>query len=179
MRHSAQLALTAPWIGHVHAMELAAISALLDEEAGFAALVQQDLEAACRKNPGTGRPGLTGEQVLRMAVARQLNDWTYAELAFHLADSVSYRTFCRVETLKAPPSKSAVAANIRAVRPRTLAALNDLLVTGTAARVVESGQTVRIDATVVPVTIHPPTDSTLLLDGIRVLGLADLFTCPR
>jgi hypothetical protein len=37
-------------------MELAAISALLDEEAGFAALVQQDLEAACRKNPGTGRP---------------------------------------------------------------------------------------------------------------------------
>lgn len=44
MRHSAQLALTAPWIGHVHAMELAAISALLDEEAGFAALVQQDLE---------------------------------------------------------------------------------------------------------------------------------------
>lgn len=169
MRHSAQLALTAPWIGHVHAMELAAISALLDEEAGFAALVQQDLEAACRKNPGTGRPGLTGEQVLRMAVARQLNDWTYAELAFHLADSVSYRTFCRVETLKAPPSKSAVAANIRAVRPRTLAALNDLLVTGAAARVVESGQTVRIDATVVPVTIHPPTDSTLLLDGIRVL----------
>jgi transposase, IS5 family len=170
MRHSAQLALTAPWIGHVHAMELAAISALLDEEAGFAALVQQDLEAACRKNPGTGRPGLTGEQVLRMAVARQLNDWTYAELAFHLADSVSYRTFCRVETLKAPPSKSAVAANIRAVRPRTLAALNDLLVTGAAARAVESGQTVRIDATVVPVTIHPPTDSTLLLDGIRVLG---------
>ena len=47
MRHSAQLALTAPWIGHVHAMDLAAISALLDEEAGFAALVQQDLEAAC------------------------------------------------------------------------------------------------------------------------------------
>lgn len=169
MRHSAQLALTAPWIGHVHATELAAISALLDEEAGFAALVQQDLEAACRKNPGTGRPGLTGEQVLRMAVSRQLNDWTYAELAFHLADSVSYRTFCRVETLKAPPSKSAIAANIRSVRPRTLSALNDLLVTSAAARAVESGQTVRIDATVVPVTIHPPTDSTLLLDGIRVL----------
>lgn len=169
MRHSEQLPLTAPWIGHVHAAELAAMSALLDAEHGLAALVQQDLLARCAKQPRTGRPGLSGDQVLRLALARQLNGWTYAELAFHVADSASYRTFCRFSSLAPTPSKSALAANLRALRPETLATLNDRLVTSAAARTVEPGRTVRIDSTVVPAAIHPPTDSTLLVDGIRVL----------
>jgi IS5 family transposase len=169
MRHSEQLPLTAPWIGHVHAAELAAMSALLDAEHGLAALVQQDLLARCAKQPRTGRPGLSGDQVLRLALARQLNGWTYAELAFHVADSASYRTFCRLSPLAPTPSKSALAANLRALRPETLATLNDRLVTSAAARTVEPGRTVRIDSTVVPAAIHPPTDSTLLVDGIRVL----------
>src|SRR5213593_1462755 len=120
MRHSDQLGLTAPWIGHEHATELAAISELLDEAPPLAALIQQDLEAACRKNPRTGRAGLTGDQVLRIAIARQLNGWSYAELAFHLADSASYRTFCRLSAFAPPPSRAALAANLRRVRPRTL-----------------------------------------------------------
>ncbi len=169
MRHSEQLPLTAPWIGHVHAAELAAMSALLDAEHGLAALVQQDLLARCAKRPRTGRPGLTGDQVLRLALARQLNGWTYAELAFHVADSASYRTFCRLSPLAPTPSKSALAANLRALRPETLATLNDRLVTSAAARTVETGRTVRIDSTVVSAAIHPPTDSALLVDGIRVL----------
>ena len=37
------------------------------------------------------------------------------------------------------------------------------------ARRVEPARTVRMDATVVPVAIHPPTDSSLLLDAVRVL----------
>jgi IS5 family transposase len=169
MRHLEQLALTAPWIGHEHASELAMISELLDAQPRLAALVQQDLLAACSRNPRTGRAGLTGDQVLRMLVARQLNGWTYAELAFHLADSASYRTFCRVSGFGPAPSKSALAANLRRVRPQTLATLNALLVTSEAARAVERGRVVRIDSTVVPVAIHPPTDSSLLLDGVRVL----------
>jgi IS5 family transposase len=169
MRHSNQLWLTVPWIGHVHATELAAISELLDAQPRLAALVEQDLVRRCPKNPRTGRPGLTGDQVLRLALARQWNDWSYEELAFHLADSASYRTFCRVSALEAPPSKSAVAANLRALVPQTLAALNDCLVTGAAARAIEPGRTVRIDSTVVPMAIHAPTDSALLYDGVRVL----------
>jgi IS5 family transposase len=86
-----------------------------------------------------------------------------------VADSASYRTFCRLSALAPPPSKSALAANLRALRPETLATLNDRLVTSAAARAVEPGRTVRIDSTVVPAAIHPPTDATLLVDGIRVL----------
>jgi IS5 family transposase len=169
MRHSEQLPLAVPWIDHVHAAELAGISALLDQQPRLAALVQQDLLAGCAKNPRTGRSGLTGDQVLRIALVRQLNGWSYAELAFHLADSSSYRTFCRVGVVGVGPSKSALAANLRALRPSTLAALNQLLVTSPAARAVEAGRTVRIDSTVVEATIHGPTDSSLLVDGIRVL----------
>lgn len=169
MRHSEQLSLTAPWIGHVHAVELAAISELLDSEARIAALVEQDLLRSCRKNAHTGRPGLTGDQVIRIALVRQMNSWTYAELAFHLADSASYRTFCRVGSLSGTPSKSAVAANLRKLRPDTLHAIHQLLLTSPAALVLERGRTVRIDSTVVAAWVHAPTDSSLLVDGIRVL----------
>ena len=80
MRHtSPQLPLVAPWIAHPHAVELAAMSALLDEQPVLSALVQQDLEAGCATNAHTGRPGLTGEQTLRLLLVRQLTGWTYAE----------------------------------------------------------------------------------------------------
>ena len=51
MRHMAPpLPLVAPWIAHAHATDLAAMSAVLDEQPVLAALVQQDLEAGCVKN---------------------------------------------------------------------------------------------------------------------------------
>lgn len=170
MRHpSLQLPLVAPCIAHPHAVELQAMSAVLDEQPALSARVQQDLDAGCPANAHTGRPGLTGEQTLRLLIVRQLTGWTYAALAFHLADSRTYRAFCRVSALVPAPSKSALAATLRRVSAGTLAALNDALVTSPAARAVERGHTVRMDATVVPVPIHHPTDSNLLLDSVRVL----------
>jgi IS5 family transposase len=172
MRHSEQLSLTTPWISHEHAAELAVISALLDEEPRIAELVAQDLVVDCAKNTRTGRPGLSGDQVLRISLVRQMNGWTYAELAFHLADSLSYRSFCRVGALDGTsPSKSALAANLRKLRSSSIAAITQRVVTSRAARAIESGCTVRIDSTVVPGWLHAPTDSSLLVDGIRVLLL--------
>lgn len=94
MRHSSlQLPLTAPWVAHDHATELAAMSALLDARPAFAAPIQQDLEAGCAKNARTGRAGLTEEQTLRILVARQLTGWTYAAREFHLRKCATYRAF--------------------------------------------------------------------------------------
>lgn len=168
MRHLERLALTAPWIDHEHATELAVISELLDVQPRLAALIQQDLLAACPRNSRTGRAGLTGDQALRIMVARRLNGGTYAELAFHLADSGSCRTFCRVGSFGPAPSKPTL-ADLRRVQPQTLAKLNALLVTSEAARKVETGLRVRIDSTVVPVAIHHQTDSSLLHANVRVL----------
>lgn len=170
MRHASfQLPLTAPWIAHDPATELAAMSALRDAQPALAAHLQQDLEAGCAKNAHTGRPGLTGEQTLRILVVRQLTGWTSAELAFPLLDAATYRAFCRLGALTPTPSKSALAATLRRVRPATLATMNDALVTSAEARTVDPARTVRMDATVVPVAIHPPTDSSLLCDAVRVL----------
>src|SRR6185312_3695916 len=128
MRHlSPQLPLTAPWISHAHAAELAAVSALLDEQPALSAKVQQDLEAGCPTNPRTGRPGLAGEQTLRRLSVRQFTGWTYAEFASHPAASATSRAFCRVTALTATPSQSALAATLRRVSPHTLGALNDAL----------------------------------------------------
>lgn len=169
MRHlSAQLPLAAPWIDHPHARDLAAMSAVLDDQPALSQLVQQDLEAACPKDPRRGRAGLNGEQVLRVLLLRQLMGWSYEALAFHLLDSATYRTFCRMSPAEAPPRRSALQEAISRVQPATLARLNDLLVRSPAARVVESAMTVRMDSTVVPVAIHAPSDSALLLDGVRV-----------
>ncbi len=60
MCHSEQLLLTAHWISHIHAAELTAISALLDQDSRIAALVEQDFLRNCRKNAYTGRPGFDG-----------------------------------------------------------------------------------------------------------------------
>src|SRR5687768_916864 len=170
MRHlSPQLPLTAPWIAHRHATELSAMSAVLDEQPALARLSQQDVEAGCPTNPHTGRRGLTGEQTLRVLVLRQLTEWTYEELAFHLMDSATYRALCRLGALTPAPSKSALAGTLRRITPATLAQMTDCLVTGAAARAIDPARTVRMDATVVPMAIHHPTDSSLLFDAVRVL----------
>ncbi len=113
--------------------------------------------------------GVTGEQTLRALVVRQLTAWTYAELAFHLADSATYRASCRIGALMKPPSKSALAAAVDRVRPATLARLNDAVVTSPAGRKPEPARTVRMDATVVPAAIRHSTDSSLSFDAVRVL----------
>ncbi|MGH9338580.1 MAG: hypothetical protein ACRD1R_03085 [Acidobacteriota bacterium] len=42
-----------------------------------------------------GASGLSGEFVLRAAIAQQLHGFSYEQLAFHLVDPQSFRTFVR------------------------------------------------------------------------------------
>ena len=39
---------------------------------------------------------MTAEQVLRCAILKQMHQFSYEKLAFHLADSQSFRAFCRL-----------------------------------------------------------------------------------
>ena len=56
------------------------------------------------------------------------------------------------------------------IRPETLEALNERVVQLAVQARVTSGRKLRVDATCVPTTIHHPTDSGLLVDGVRVLS---------
>jgi IS5 family transposase len=82
---------------------------------------------------------------------------------------VSYRAFCRFGALGSTPSRSTLAENLKKVRPETLEQIQRMVLAYAAHSGVERGRKVRIDATVVEANIHPPTDSSLLSDGVRVL----------
>jgi transposase, IS5 family len=101
-------------------------------------------------------------------IIKQLNGFSYRELAFHLADSVTYRKFCRLGWDQMP-SKSVFAVCIKAIRSETLEQINRLLVGIAGKKKIEDGKRVRIDTTVVESNIHAPLDSNLLWDCVRVV----------
>jgi IS5 family transposase len=168
--HKAQYSLRETWLDLDHAKELEAMSRVLDDNPTVAELVLQDLRRAARSATALhGAGGLSGDQVLRILVVKQMNGFSYRELAFHLADSRSYRTFCRLGITDKVPTKSSLHANLKALQPATLEAINRVFVGAAQKAKVESGRTVRTDCTVVEANIHEPMDSELLWDCVRVL----------
>jgi IS5 family transposase len=158
------------WLDLDHARELQTMSRLLDDHPKIAELVLQDLRAASGSAQATrGAGGLSAEQVLRILVVKQMNGFSYRALAFHLADSRSYRTFCRLGITDKVPTKSALNANLKSLQPATLEAINGVLLGAAQEAKVETGRTVRTDCTVVESNIHEPSDSELLWDCVRVL----------
>jgi transposase, IS5 family len=163
-----QLPIVYPYIDHEHAEELRKIGLILDRLPLVDDLVYEDLVRDV-DDPQNGRPGLSGAQVLRLIVLKQMNGFSYQELAFHLADSRSYRAFCGFGIDEHAPSRATLQANIKKVRAETLETVNRLMVIDAGRAGMENGRKVRMDSTVVPANIHAPSDSSLLWDSVRVL----------
>lgn len=167
-----QLHFSRPVVAHPHAAELAAISRLLDALPAITRRVHADL---IRRGLGTvvnaqrGREGMTAEQVLRALLVKQMTGFSYEALAFHLADSATYQTFCRLNPAKPAPSKTALKRSCKAITAEALEEINRLLVLNARDRKMERGRKVRTDCTVVLAPIHAPSDSSLLWDCVRVL----------
>ncbi len=162
-----QPSLTYFWLDLDHAKELKTLSALLDEHPMLLDLVLQDLSGKGKKP--VGAEGMSAEQVFRALILKQMNGFSYRELQFHLADSQTYRTFCRLGWAQKVPSKSALCSNIKRLRSETLEEINRLLVVIACQRGIETGSTIRVDCTVTETNIHPPSDSQQLWDCVRVL----------
>jgi len=167
-REGSQMPLVFPEISHPHAQELEEIRKLLDSKPEVERPVGQDLVREVAR-PETGARGMTGSQVLRALVLKQMKGFTYEDLAFVLEDSRTYRTFCGFGAFDRVPSRSTLAENIGKVRPETLEAINRAVVEQAMDEGIESGEKVRIDATVTETNIHQPSDSEQLWDGVRVL----------
>jgi IS5 family transposase len=165
-----QMNLTPEWLAFDHSQELQAIAGLLEANPTAAVLVWQDLVAAGLASDlqQRGPDGLSGDQVLRALIIKQLNSFSYRELAFHLADSQTYRRFCELGWLQTA-SKSALALCIKAIRADTLEKINHVFVQAAARLKIEDGKKMRADTTVVESNIHAPLDSNLLWDSVRVL----------
>jgi IS5 family transposase len=158
----------APVLPHEHAQELVAIDRILLDNPDIAKRVWKELRG--EPNQGIGRPGLAAEQVLRSAIIKQMNGFSYTQLAYHLADSHSYRRFCGFTHPLAVPGKSALADNIKRIPATTWEQINRIVVGYAEARGIEDGRTVRIDPTVTESNIHHPTDDALLFDAVRTLA---------
>ncbi len=161
--------LTTTSIEHEHAKELDEISLVLDAYPKILRWVENDIVA-----PGidreTGRPGMTAEQALRSLFVKQMNGFSYTELAFHLADSRSYRRFCRIGAFDKAPKRSCLHKNIKQIRAETLEWIHQVVLAEARLSGVEKGRKARIDCTVVETNIHEPWDSDQLWDSVRVLA---------
>ncbi len=143
------------------------LSARLDAHPEILVTLEPDfLDGACRT---TGRKGLSVESTFRCMLLKQITGVSYEMLAFHLADSSSYRSFARLER-DCYPGKSALSGNIRRIRPATLQRVFEQLGVSAFEQGVLDVTCLRVDSSVVKSNIAPPSDSRLLDDGIRVLS---------
>src|SRR5215208_3680620 len=147
---------------------LACLDTLLDDDALFQA-VKADLARRRPRTTETGRPSTPVEVVLRLLIVRRLYGWSYAETEHFVGDSLVLRQFCRLGLERAPDDTTLLrwAAQIR---PETLDALLDHVVALARQLKVTRGRKLRVDSTVIETTVHHPTDSSLLADGVRMLG---------
>lgn len=163
-----QLDLVPAFHAHVRSRELEAMSQILDAHPEAAKWVLVDLVGR-KASSQKGRKGMSGDQVLRVLLVKQLGSFSYEELAFHLADSASYRAFCRIGSMEKLPTSKTLQRNVKKVEAITLERINVLLVEHAIAAEIEDGNKIRVDCTVVETNIHDPSDSSLLVDSVRVL----------
>ena len=144
------------------------MSQILDANPIIYDWVLQDLTRDVMRTD-TGAEGMSAEQVLRAAIIKQMETYSYEDLAFHLLDSVCYRGFCRIDIADKGFQKSALCNNIKAISSETWESINRILVAYGQDKEIEKGKEARTDCTVVSSNIHDPTDSRLLWDSVRVL----------
>jgi IS5 family transposase len=154
---------------HNQSKERQIISNIIDANPIICEQVLQDLNSGKLIAYRKGANGMSAEQVLRCAIVKTLFNFTYEELAFHLVDSQSLSWFCRIGIGDKGYKKSALNKNIKAISDTTWQMVNAELLGYAKEKDIEKGRTVRIDCTCVETNIHPPTDSTLLWDVVRVL----------
>jgi IS5 family transposase len=164
-----QLPLMEPATDHIQSVELEAINRILYGNPTISELAYQDLCRGKKRKRRSGANGMTADQVVRAAILKQMFNFTYQELAFHIVDSKSLRRFMRIGIADKGFKKSVLCNTIKSLSPQTWETINDQLVNYANDEKIEKGRQVRIDCTVVESNIHEPTDSSLLSDSVRVL----------
>jgi len=147
---------------------LAQIDQLLEDDALYH-LIRHDLAKRFPKTEQTGRNSTPVEVILRMLAVKRLYGLSYERTEYQVRDSLVLRQFCRVY-LNEVPDDTTLLGWAGLIRPNTLEQFNQRLTALATQLKVTQGRKLRTDGTVVETHIHPPSDSSLLADGVRVLG---------
>jgi len=148
--------------------ELRELDRLLSDDALFAS-VRADLSKRYPNSGRLGRHSTPVEVILRMLVVRRLYNWSYEATERNVSDSLVLRQFVRLY-LEPVPDDTTLIRWAGLLGPETLRSLNERAVELARTLKVTRGRKLRTDGTVVEATMHYPTDSSLLTDGVRVLS---------
>ncbi len=143
------------------------LDGLLEDRELFG-LVRRDLARHYQRS-NVGRPAVPVEVTLRLIVLRRRKQWTYRQTEQEVRDSPAYRQWVRVYNQRVPDHTTLNDLE-RLIEVRTLHQLNERLLVLAQVQRLTQGYKLRLDASVTETNIHYPTDSSLLLDGVRVLS---------
>ena len=148
--------------------ELRELDRLLEDD-GLFQRVKADLSQRRPHSLTRGRHSTPVEVILRLLVIKRLYQWSYEQTERFVGDSLVLRQFCRVYW-QPVPDDTTLLRWAQHIGPATLARLYDRVVALARSLQVTRGRKLRVDSTVIATTIHHPTDSRLLGDGVRVLS---------
>jgi hypothetical protein len=129
-----------------------------------------------------GRPGLTYWEILVLAAVRLGCGYNYDELQDLAENHRALRQVMGVGDWQGAERNQKrfdwrrIENNVNRLRPETIDAINQAIIEEGHRLEPQAAQTVRGDSFVVETNIHYPTDSSLIVDGLRkVIGLAVKF----
>jgi IS5 family transposase len=143
--------------------ELVAVDAYLDDErfiAPWRAHFHQRL----------GRPSVPVDTLLRLLYLKHRYGLGYESLCREVADSISWRRFCRIGLDRPVPHPTTLIKLVRRAGPEVTEQLNAALVAKLAQGKLLRARKLRVDTTVVEADIDYPTDADLLEQAVRKLG---------
>jgi IS5 family transposase len=143
--------------------ELQAVDAYLDDErfvAPWRALFDRRL----------GRPSVPVDTLLRLLYLKHRYGLGYERLCREVADSISWRWFCRIGLDRPVPHPTTLVKLVRRAGPETIEQLNAALVAKLAQGKLLRARKLRVDTTVVEADSDYPTDADLLEHAVRKLG---------
>ena len=140
--------------------ELARVDALLDDPAFFTSFV-------LFFDPRIGRPSTPMETYLRLMFVKFRYRLGYESLCREVADSITWRRFCRIPLDGAVPHPTTLMKLTTRCGSAAVDGLNETLLAKAAEAKLLRTNRVRADTTVVPANVCYPTDSGLLAKAVR------------
>lgn len=128
----------------------------------------------------TGRYRTPVEQTLRFLVLKHQRGLDYRSLEKTLKVNLEDRWFCKVSGDNVPCFKT-LQNQISQISEETIRAINTRVMQEAVKRKLTKGKKMRVDSTVTESNIHYPTDSSLIIDGIKKINktLTKLNIIPK
>ena len=145
--------------------ELATIDVFLDDEAFFAPYRQHF-------DPAWGRPSIPLETYLRIMYLKFSRSLGYETLVKEVADSITWRRFCRIGLADPVPHSTTLVKITRRVGPGVVEELNRALTDKARRSKLIRARSLRVDTTVVEADVSHPTDAGLLARSVGAMGRA-------